>query len=103
DDEDAKTESDEDEIYKYKIRMRKDEDVEMSYAEVENSDKGFGDQFLKLSSDSSLVSTVKDTTDVEINFLLEVKIQSEVPHIQSPSMLRVPVFVISEPLVLTPV
>ncbi|GKA22749.1 retrovirus-related pol polyprotein from transposon TNT 1-94, partial [Tanacetum coccineum] len=35
---------------------------------------GFGDQFLKLSSDSSLVSTVKDTTYVEINSLLEVKI-----------------------------
>ncbi|GJU70179.1 hypothetical protein Tco_1256438 [Tanacetum coccineum] len=28
---------------------------------------GFGDQFLKLSSDSSLVSTVKDTTDMDIN------------------------------------
>ncbi|GJT61320.1 hypothetical protein Tco_1004853 [Tanacetum coccineum] len=64
---------------------------------------GFGDQFLKLSSDSSFVSTVKDTTDAEINLLLEVQIQSEVPHIQSPSMLTVPVLVISEPSVLTPV
>nr|GEV00284.1 hypothetical protein [Tanacetum cinerariifolium] len=62
---------------------------------------GFGDQFLKLSFDSSLVSTVKDTTDAEINSLLEVKIQSEVPHIQSPSMLTVLVSVIFEPLVLT--
>ncbi|GJX67361.1 hypothetical protein Tco_0303088 [Tanacetum coccineum] len=41
---------------------------------------GFGDQFLKLSFDSSLVSTVKDTTDAKINSLLEVKIQYEVPH-----------------------
>nr|GEW72536.1 retrovirus-related Pol polyprotein from transposon TNT 1-94 [Tanacetum cinerariifolium] len=64
---------------------------------------GIGDQFLKLSSDSSLVSTVKDTTDTEINSLLKVKIQSEVPHIQSPSMLRVLGTVISEPLILTPV
>ncbi|GKB70386.1 hypothetical protein Tco_0931798 [Tanacetum coccineum] len=142
DDEDAKTEYDEDEIYKYKIRVRKDEDVEMSNAEVEDSNKGdeevtdaakadakktsevkddaektkfhltssslsvssgFGDQFLKLSSDSSLVSTVKDTTDAEINSLLGVKIQSEVPYIQSLSMLRVLVSVISKPLVLTPV
>nr|GEV05448.1 hypothetical protein [Tanacetum cinerariifolium] len=62
---------------------------------------GFGDQFLKLSSDSSLVSTVKNTTDVEINSLLKVKIQSEVPHNQSPSMLSVPVSMISEPSVLT--
>ncbi|GJT37674.1 hypothetical protein Tco_0937539 [Tanacetum coccineum] len=64
---------------------------------------GFGDQFLKLSSDTSLVSTVKDTIDVEINSLLEVKIQSEVPHTQSPSMLSVPISVIFEPTVLTPV
>ncbi|GKD54564.1 hypothetical protein Tco_1287951, partial [Tanacetum coccineum] len=35
---------------------------------------GFGDQFLNLSSDSSLVSIVKDTTDAKINSLLEVKI-----------------------------
>ncbi|GJR99837.1 hypothetical protein Tco_0316346 [Tanacetum coccineum] len=42
---------------------------------------GFGDQFLKLSYDTSLISTVKDTIDIEINSLLEVKIQSEVPHI----------------------
>ncbi|GKA10999.1 hypothetical protein Tco_0690432 [Tanacetum coccineum] len=64
---------------------------------------GFGDQFLKLSSDTSLVSTVKDTTDAEINSLLDIKIQYEVPHIQSPSVLRVPVFVISEPSALTQV
>ncbi|GJY32951.1 hypothetical protein Tco_0417420 [Tanacetum coccineum] len=31
----------------------------------------------KLSSDTSLVSTVKDTTDAEINSLLDIKIQSE--------------------------
>nr|GEW86705.1 hypothetical protein [Tanacetum cinerariifolium] len=62
---------------------------------------GFGDQFLKLSSDSSLVRTVKDTTDAEINSLLEVKIQYEVPYIQSSSMFRVPVSMISEPSALT--
>ncbi|GKF24413.1 hypothetical protein Tco_0076735, partial [Tanacetum coccineum] len=44
---------------------------------------GFGDQFLKLSSNNSLVSTVRDNTDAEISSLLEVKIQSEVPHISS--------------------
>ncbi|GJR78595.1 hypothetical protein Tco_0149380 [Tanacetum coccineum] len=36
---------------------------------------GFGDQFFKLSSDSSLVSIFKDTTDIKINSLLD-KIQS---------------------------
>ncbi|GKB68744.1 hypothetical protein Tco_0930156, partial [Tanacetum coccineum] len=64
---------------------------------------GFGDQFLTLPSDTSLIGTVKDTTDAKISSLLNIKIQSDIPHIQSPSMLKVPVSVISEPLVLTPV
>ncbi|GJX85193.1 retrovirus-related pol polyprotein from transposon TNT 1-94 [Tanacetum coccineum] len=116
-DENDETESDEDEIYKYKIRVHKDADEEMLNVKVEDFGKGdaevsdaakayaektegakddskkaelpptssslsissgFGDQFLKLSSDTSLVGT-------------------------SPSALRVPVFVIFEPIVLTPV
>nr|GEV62416.1 hypothetical protein [Tanacetum cinerariifolium] len=48
---------------------------------------GFGDQFFKLSLDTSLVSIVKDTTDAEINSLLDNKILYEVPHIQSPYVL----------------
>nr|GEW26479.1 hypothetical protein [Tanacetum cinerariifolium] len=111
DDEDDETKSNEDEIYKYKIHVRKDEDEEMLNAEVEDSGKssnltvssGFGDQFLKLSSDTSLIGIVKDTTHAEISSLLDIKIQSEVPHIQSPSVLKVHVFVISKPSVLTPV
>ncbi|GKE88127.1 hypothetical protein Tco_1565602, partial [Tanacetum coccineum] len=47
--------------------------------------------------------TVKDTTDAEINSLLDVQIQQEIPQIQSPSILTVPVSVISEPSVLTPI
>ncbi|GJV56324.1 hypothetical protein Tco_1457329 [Tanacetum coccineum] len=54
----------------------------------------FGDQFLKISSDTSLVGIVKDTTNAEISSLLDIKIQFEV---------RVPTSVISEPIVLTPV
>ncbi|GKB59629.1 hypothetical protein Tco_0915815 [Tanacetum coccineum] len=48
-------------------------------------------------------STVKDTTNTEINSLLEVKFQSGIPHTQSLSMLSVPVSVISKPTVPTPV
>ncbi|GJU58124.1 hypothetical protein Tco_1235890 [Tanacetum coccineum] len=119
DDEDAETESDKDEIYKYKIRVRKDEDVEMSNAKVEDSDKGDEEVTDAAKAEAEKTSEVKDdskktkhpptssslsvSSDAEINSLLEVKIQYEVPHIQSPSMLRVPVYVISEPLVLTPV
>nr|GEW07153.1 hypothetical protein [Tanacetum cinerariifolium] len=63
---------------------------------------GFGDQFLKLLSDNSLISTVKDTTDVKISSLLDSKIQYEVPHVQFSFVLNIHVSVISEPLVLTP-
>ncbi|GJR57683.1 hypothetical protein Tco_1499845 [Tanacetum coccineum] len=64
---------------------------------------GFGYQFLKLSSDTSLVSTVKYTTYAEINSLLDIKIQSKVLHIQSPFVLTIPVSVIFELVVLTPI
>ncbi|GJU26108.1 hypothetical protein Tco_1164729 [Tanacetum coccineum] len=62
---------------------------------------GFGNQFLNLSSYNSLIGTVKDTTDAEINSLLDVQIQQEIPYIQSPSVLTVHVSVIFEPSVLT--
>ncbi|GJZ89511.1 hypothetical protein Tco_0661293 [Tanacetum coccineum] len=62
---------------------------------------GFGDQFLKLYSDTSLICTVKDTTNAEISSLLDIKIQSEVPYIQSLFVLKVHVSVISDPFVLT--
>ncbi|GKC67427.1 hypothetical protein Tco_1100025 [Tanacetum coccineum] len=64
---------------------------------------GFGNQFLNLSSDKSIVGNLKDTTDAEINSLLDVQIQQEILHIQSPSILTVPVSVISEPAVLSPI
>ncbi|GKC51301.1 hypothetical protein Tco_1074046 [Tanacetum coccineum] len=64
---------------------------------------GFGDQFLKLSSDTFLIGTGKDTTYVAINSLLDVHIQQDIPHIQSPFALNVPVSVIFEPSVLTPI
>ncbi|GKC73608.1 hypothetical protein Tco_1119491, partial [Tanacetum coccineum] len=40
---------------------------------------GFGKQFLKLSFDSSLVSTVKDTVDADVSSLLDIPIQQETP------------------------
>ncbi|GKA71221.1 hypothetical protein Tco_0777360 [Tanacetum coccineum] len=69
-------------------QVNDDEDEEMTNAEVEES--GF-------------VGNVKDTTDIEINSLLDVKIHYEVPHIQSSSVLTVHVSVIYEPSVLTPI
>ncbi|GKC11154.1 hypothetical protein Tco_1007936 [Tanacetum coccineum] len=85
DDEDVKTEYDEDDIYKHKIREEKFTDVAKEEAEKTSEAKddakktklpplssslsvslGFGDQFLKLSSDPSLVSTVKDFADADV-------------------------------------
>ncbi|GJQ99820.1 hypothetical protein Tco_0522805 [Tanacetum coccineum] len=63
---------------------------------------GFGNQFLNLSSDISLIGTVKDSADVEINSLLDIQIQQEVPQIQSPTLLNVPVSVNLEQPVPTP-
>nr|GFA64759.1 hypothetical protein [Tanacetum cinerariifolium] len=39
----------------------------------------FGDQFLKLSSDYSLISTVKDSADANVSSLLDILIQHETP------------------------
>nr|GEU55672.1 hypothetical protein [Tanacetum cinerariifolium] len=85
DDEDVKTESDEDAIYKYKIPKAdakktleaKDDAKKTEFLPSSSSlsvSLGFGGQFLKLSSDSFLVSTVKDTIDTKINSLMEVEI-----------------------------
>ncbi|GJV40909.1 reverse transcriptase domain-containing protein [Tanacetum coccineum] len=63
----------------------------------------FGNQFLNLSSDTSLTGTLKEFADTEINSLLDIPIPQEVPHIQSPSIIIVPILVIPEPSVLSPI
>nr|GEZ72280.1 hypothetical protein [Tanacetum cinerariifolium] len=82
--------SDEDEGKKDDIDDDKSIDLEMTDDEEMDDEfvHGFGDQFLKLTSDTSLIGTVKDTTDTKIYSLLDIKIQSEVPHIQSPYPLQ---------------
>nr|GEX33394.1 hypothetical protein [Tanacetum cinerariifolium] len=88
-------------------QVNDDDDEEMENAKVEESRKSlsvsssFGDQFLKLSSHTSLVCTIKDDTNVEINMLLDIKIQYEVPHIQSPFVLTIHVLLIYEHVVPT--
>ncbi|GJU43185.1 hypothetical protein Tco_1200451 [Tanacetum coccineum] len=62
---------------------------------------GFDNQFLNLSYDTSLIGTIKESADTSINSLLDIQIQQEVPHIQSPSILIVPVLVILDPTVLS--
>nr|GFA84975.1 hypothetical protein [Tanacetum cinerariifolium] len=81
-----------DEFVRGAEHVNEDKDEEMTEAEVAEPEK-----------DTSLVGTINDTTYAEINSLLEVNIQQEIPHILSLSILNVPVFVISEPSVLTPI
>ncbi|GJS89516.1 hypothetical protein Tco_0772152 [Tanacetum coccineum] len=69
----------------------------------ESISSGFGNQSLTHSSNISLTGTMKDTTDVEIDSLMDVQIQQETPHIQSPSVLNVLIPVIPEPPVLSPI
>ncbi|GJX86374.1 hypothetical protein Tco_0337148 [Tanacetum coccineum] len=110
DDEDDETESDKEDIYKYKIRVRKDEDEEMLNAKAEDSGKGDEEVTDVAKADAEKTSEVKDDakktklppTSSSLS-ISSVKIQSEVSHIQSSSILKVPVSVISEPSVLTPV
>ncbi|GJT08428.1 hypothetical protein Tco_0842890 [Tanacetum coccineum] len=70
-------------------------------ADAEKTGKSFGNQFLNLSSDKSTVGTLKDFADAEINSLLDVQIQQEIPQIQSSSIITVPVLVIFEPAFLS--
>ncbi|GJX67534.1 hypothetical protein Tco_0303261 [Tanacetum coccineum] len=63
----------------------------------------FVNQFLNLSFDTSLIGTLKESADTKINSLLDIQIQQEVPHIQSPSILTVHVSVIPKPSVLSPI
>ncbi|GJV21739.1 hypothetical protein Tco_1370759 [Tanacetum coccineum] len=43
----------------------------------------FGNQFLNLSSDKSIVGNLKDSANAKINSLLDVQIQQKIPQIQS--------------------
>ncbi|GKA76957.1 hypothetical protein Tco_0783418 [Tanacetum coccineum] len=100
-------------------QVNDDEDKEMKNAKVEEF--GNGDEEIPdaAKADAEKTEEVKDDTkkvelpptsfslsvssDAKINSLLDIKIQSEVPHIQSPSVLTIPVLVISKPSVLSPI
>nr|GEY61716.1 hypothetical protein [Tanacetum cinerariifolium] len=100
-------------------QVNDDEDEKMSNTEVEDSGKGDEEIYDVAKEDAKKIEEIKDdakkanlpptssslfvSSDAEINSLLDVKIQYEVPHIQSPPILTVPVSMIFEPSVLTPV
>ncbi|GKD15592.1 hypothetical protein Tco_1199999, partial [Tanacetum coccineum] len=110
--EDAYTGNGDEEItYAAKADAEKAEEVKDDTKKVELPLSGsilsisseLGNQFLNLSSDTSLIVTVKDTINAEINSLFDIQIQQEIPHIQYPFVLTVPVFVIFDPSILSPI
>ncbi|GKB96820.1 retrovirus-related pol polyprotein from transposon TNT 1-94 [Tanacetum coccineum] len=62
----------------------------------------YGNQFLNVSSDVSLVGIVKETADTEINSLLDIPVQQEIPHVQQTPLLDVLISVIPKQTTLTP-
>nr|GEV64705.1 hypothetical protein [Tanacetum cinerariifolium] len=100
-------------------KVNDDEDEEMKNAELEESGNSDEENTDAVKTDAGKTKEVKDdakktelpltssslslSSDAEINSLLDIKIQYEVPHIQSPYVLTIPVLVIFEPLVLTPI
>nr|GEW12159.1 reverse transcriptase domain-containing protein [Tanacetum cinerariifolium] len=69
--------------------------------DVTDAAKAYAEKTSEVKDDAKKTEILPTSSSLFVS--LEVKIQSEVPHIQSPSMLRVPVSIISKPLVLTPV
>ncbi|GKB86009.1 hypothetical protein Tco_0958281 [Tanacetum coccineum] len=100
-------------------QVNDDEDEEMTNAEVEEFGNGDEENIDSEKTDARKTEEVKDdakkaelpltssnlsvSSDAEINLLLYIKIQSEVPYIQSPSVLTVSISMISEPVVPTPI
>ncbi|GJZ29535.1 hypothetical protein Tco_0574182 [Tanacetum coccineum] len=95
----------EDEFVHYDEKVNDDKDEEMMNAEVKESGNGDEEYTDEAKTDAEKTEEVKDdakkaelpptssslsdTTDAKINSLLDIKIQSEVPHIQSPSVLTI--------------
>ncbi|GKG36485.1 hypothetical protein Tco_0444163, partial [Tanacetum coccineum] len=87
DDQDQKDQADDD-IIGTLVTMSQKENPEVPRSSSSRSlSSNYGNQFLNLSSDASLVGTNKETTDVKINSLLDVQIQQEIPSVLSASLL----------------
>ncbi|GKC15003.1 hypothetical protein Tco_1011785 [Tanacetum coccineum] len=93
-----------------KLIMSNDEVKDSGNGDVEisDADKADAEKIKEVKDDAKKAelpptsSSLSVLSDVEINSLLDIKIQYEVPHIQSPFVLTVFVLVIFKSLVLTP-
>ncbi|GJZ01463.1 zinc finger, CCHC-type containing protein [Tanacetum coccineum] len=76
--------------------------------EITDTTKAYTEKTEEVKDDNNIklqliFGNLKDTTDAEINSLLDVQIQQEIPYIQSSSILNVHVLVISKSAVLSPI
>ncbi|GKD92272.1 hypothetical protein Tco_1372109, partial [Tanacetum coccineum] len=102
-----------DEVLQGEEQVNDNEDEDMSNAKMEESRNDDEEATDAAKADAEKTEEAKDypkkaklppkSSSLSIRSLLDIKIQSEVPHIQSSSVLKVHVFVIFEPPVLTPV
>ncbi|GJW92207.1 hypothetical protein Tco_0169760 [Tanacetum coccineum] len=100
-------------------QVNDDDEEEMTNAKDAKTGNGDEEITVAAKADAEKAEEVKDdvkkaelprtssslyvSLDAEINSLLDVQIQQEIPYIQSPSVLTVSVFVIYEPSVLVPI
>ncbi|GJT68708.1 hypothetical protein Tco_1020188 [Tanacetum coccineum] len=80
-----------------------DEETDIELVHVVAQVNDGEDEDMTNAKDADTGNGNEDTIDAEISSLLDVQIQQEIPHIESPSVLTVPVSMISEPSVLTPI
>ncbi|GKC36873.1 hypothetical protein Tco_1049257, partial [Tanacetum coccineum] len=96
------------------IVIKKNDDDEETEDEFVHGDEYVQDDVDEEMKDAEDTETGKDDEDItdaentdaekiEINSLLDIQIQQEVPHIRSPSILTILVLVIPEPIVLSPI
>ncbi|GJX51041.1 hypothetical protein Tco_0277886 [Tanacetum coccineum] len=110
DDQDQKDKADDDIIRTLFTMSQKEKPEVLKSSSSHSLSSNYGNQFLNLSSDASLVGTIKETTDAEINYLLDVQIQQEIPSVLSAPLFDVLVSVIpplttttTTPLTTTPI
>nr|GEY87183.1 hypothetical protein [Tanacetum cinerariifolium] len=93
-------ETDDEYVYGDKY-VQDDVDKEMKDVEVDNTGKCDEEitDMTKADAEDRRIGNLKDTVDAEIKSFLDIQIQQEIPHIQSPSILTIPISVIPEPTV----
>ncbi|GJW39079.1 hypothetical protein Tco_0064924 [Tanacetum coccineum] len=102
-DDQAQEDQTEDDIVGTLVTMSQNENLEVPPSSSSRSmSLNYGNQFLNISSDTSLVGIINDHAYTKINSLLDVQIQQEIPFILSAPLLDVLVLMIPSQTTITP-